>query len=110
VHTCYQVTGWEPPRGMLAAGVRRIAVTYSARAEPGIVAVVSAEPRAIVKISQDVIASVEGTGVGLRRLDGEQALAVYGGAPTGGRPGARPRAARVASLGSQATTSKGEQG
>jgi hypothetical protein len=117
VHTCYQVTGWEPARGMLAAGVRRIAVAYSARDEPAILAVVTAEPRAIVRVSQDVAASVGGTGVGLRRLDGDQAPAVYGGAPTAGRPGpaaprARPRAVRAttASLGSMATTSKGEQG
>jgi type VII secretion protein EccE len=117
VHTCYRLTGWEPARGMLAAGVRRIAVAYSARDEPAILAVVTAEPRAILRVSQDVVASVDGTGVRLRRLDGEQAPAVYGGAPTAGlpvpaAPRARPRAVRLtaASLGSIATTSKGEQG
>jgi type VII secretion protein EccE len=102
VHTCYEVTGWEPPRGMIGAGVRRIAVSFPAGAPPAVLAMVAAEPGALARVAQGVVAAASGTGVRLRRLDGEQAPAVYAAAPTGRFPFAtpRPRSQRSASLGS----------
>jgi len=82
VHTCYEVTGWEPARGMLAHGVRRIVVAFSA-AEPTILALVAGETATLARICREVTQSVEGTGLRLRRLDGDQAPAMYACAPTG---------------------------
>jgi type VII secretion protein EccE len=82
VHTCYEVSGWEPARGMLAPGVRRIVVAFSA-AEPTILALVTGETSTLARICREVTRSVEGTGLRLRRLDGDQAPAMYACAPTG---------------------------
>jgi hypothetical protein len=103
VHTCYDVTGWEPARGALAPGVSRVVVSFAAGAEAAIVATVSAEARALAPLCREVVQAVAGTGLRLRRLDGEQALAVYACAPTGiaaahlgERPGRRaPRLPRA---------------
>ena len=79
------VTGWEPARGMLGAGRtpgRRLVHTARRRAGRTRRGRGRAAGRSCGSASDVVQASVDGTGVRLRRLDGEQAPAVYAAAPT----------------------------
>ncbi len=92
--THYAVAGWTPPHGTLAPGVTQLAVSFSRRGEPAVLAAVAAPSAALARVSRDVVAACTAAGVQLRRLDGEQAPAAYATAPTAVPPVVRPSGVR----------------
>ena len=82
LRTHYSVTGWTSAHGTLAPGVTQLAVSFVRRGEPAVLAAVTAQGAALARLSRDVVQACAAAGVRLRRLDGEQAPAVYATAPT----------------------------
>jgi ESX secretion system protein EccE len=82
VRTHYKVTGWTPAHGTLAIGVSQVAISYTGRGEPTVLAAASAQSAALVQLSREVVRACAAAGVRLQRLDGEQAPAAYASAPT----------------------------
>jgi len=112
VRTHYDVTGWTPDRGTLALGLTQLAVCFTSRREPGVLAIAAAQPAVLGPVCRRVVRDCGAAGVRLRRFDGEQALAAYAAAPTGvmaadlrGRPRGQEKAG--AGLDSGATARAG---
>jgi ESX secretion system protein EccE len=92
VRTHYVATGWTPAHGSLAPGVSQLAVQlrrsrngggeHSGRAEELVLVAVGAPPAVLGRTGQEVVTAAAAQGVHLRRLDGEQAPAVWAIAPT----------------------------
>ena len=80
--THYEISGWTPAHGTLALGVTQLAVLYTRRGEPHVLAAVAAQPAFLAQLCRGVVRAGAERGVRLRRLDGEQALAAYATAAT----------------------------
>ena len=82
--------------GTLAPGVTQVAVSFTRRGEPAVLAAVAAQPARSGPLSREVVRACAAAGVRLRRLDGEQAPAAYATAPTATPPARRACAPRPA--------------
>ncbi len=101
VRTHYGVVGWTPAHGTLVPGITQVAVSFTRRGEPAVLAAVAAHATALPRVSRAVVDGCAAAGVRLRRLDGEQAPAAYATAPTAmppANPGPRSRSAKLAAI------------
>ena len=82
VRTHYVVTGWTAAHGTVVPGVTQVAVSFTRRGDPVVLAAVASQPAALARVCRNFVAACAAAGVRTRRLDGEQAPAAYATAPT----------------------------